>query len=145
MTTIERQWQSWRTSGVVGQLVRFGVAGGISSVIYSVVYLGCADWLFPRRWAWAATAAVPPAFLIAAGCGFVLHSKWSFKGHGTRDPGGRQQLRFLIVQAGGMALNMIYAWGLSTQFGLPNWVPLVPAILVTPFVTFFFQRQWVFA
>jgi putative flippase GtrA len=145
VTTLVRQFESLRTSGVLGQLIRFGIVGGISAVIYSIVFLGVADYLLPRDWAWSGTLAVPPAFLVAAGCGWVMHSNWSFKGHGTRDPSGRQHARFLIVQAGGMVLNMIFAWVLTARLGEPNWVALIPAVAVTPLVTFVFQRQWVFA
>lgn len=145
MTALTRRIEFLWTSGVIGQLVRFGIAGGISSVIYALVDLAFAYLILPRGWAWAATLAVPPAFVVAAGCGFFLHSKWSFKGHGSRDPSGRQHARFLVVQAGGMILNMTYAWVLTNRFDAPNWVPLIPAVMLTPLITFFFQRQWVFA
>lgn len=121
--------------------MRFGVAGVISSVIYSAVYLPLSMLVLPTRYAWM---AVPPAFLVAVTCGFFLHSGWSFRGHGSRDPGERRHLKFLLVQSMGMALNAAYAWVLSGLLHQPAWVPLIPAILVTPFVTFAINRQWVF-
>lgn len=127
---------------MLGQLVRFAIAGGISSVIYSAVYLPLALYALPTRLAWA---AVPPAFVVAVTCGFFMHSAWSFRGHGTRDDSGRQHLKFLAVQSAGMALNAAYAWLLSGVLHQPAWVPLIPAILLTPFVTFAINRQWVFA
>ncbi|MGN6376556.1 MAG: GtrA family protein [Sphingomonas sp.] len=145
MTVLVRRIEYLWTSGLIGQLVRFGIVGGISAVIYSLVFLGVADYALPRDWSWAGTVAVPPAFLIAAAAGWVMHSNWSFKGHGSRDPSGRQHARFLIVQAGGMVLNMAFAWLLTQRLGEPNWVALIPAVALTPFVTFIFQRQWVFA
>lgn len=130
-----------RSSGLLGQLIRFGIAGVISTLIYSAVYLPLADHVLPKGWA---VAAVPPAFLAAAICGFFLHSAWSFKGHGSRDSSGRQHLKFLLVQSFGMLLNAIFTWGITVPLHGANWVALVPAIFVTPLVTFWINRQWVF-
>lgn len=127
---------------MLGQLIRFGIVGGISTVIYAIVYLPLADHVLPRGWA---TAAVPPAFLAAAAVGFVLHSGWSFKGHGTRDNSGRQHAKFLLVQGFGMLLNMAFTWILADRLHQPNWVPLIPVVTITPLATFALNRQWVFA
>jgi putative flippase GtrA len=137
-----RQIEAWRTSGVIGQLIRFGIAGGISTVIYSAVYLPLADFVLTKTWA---VAAVPPAFLVAAACGFFLHSAWSFRGHGSRDPSGRQHVKFLLVQGFGLLLNMAFTWLLTAAFHQPTWAPLIPVVLVTPIATFALNRQWVFA
>lgn len=126
---------------MLGQLIRFGIVGAISTVIYAAVYLPLADLVLPRGWA---VVAVPPAFLIAAACGFVLHSGWSFKGHGTRDPSGRQHVKFLLVQGFGMLLNMTFTWVLTGPLDQPTWVPLIPVVVVTPLATFALNRQWVF-
>jgi putative flippase GtrA len=141
MTVLVRRIEAWRTSGMLGQLIRFGIVGAISTVIYTAVYLPLADLVLPRG---GAVAAVPPAFLIAAACGFVLHSGWSFKGHGTRDPSGRQHVKFLLVQGFGMLLNMTFTWVLTGPLDQPTWVPLIPVVVVTPLATFALNRQWVF-
>jgi putative flippase GtrA len=125
----------------MGQLLRFGVVGGLCAVIYSAVYLPVATYALPRR---LAVLAVPPAFAVAVTAGFFLHSGWSFRGHGTRGGGAAQPMKFVGVQAAGMVLNLAYAWVLSGMMGYPAWVPLVPAVLVTPLVTFAINRIWVF-
>lgn len=130
-----------RDSGMLGQLIRFGIAGVISTVIYSAVYLPLATWVLPREWA---VLAVPPAFLVAVTAGFFLHSAWSFKGHGTRENSGRQHLKFLVVQGFGLVLNALFTWVLTGLLHQPAWVPLVPVVLVTPIATFALNRQWVF-
>ncbi len=71
------------------------IAGGLSTVVYSAVYLPLTAWVLPHD---KAVLAVPPAFLVAVIVGFFLHSAWSFRGHGTRDSSGRQHLKFLVVQ-----------------------------------------------
>ncbi|MFD0945137.1 GtrA family protein [Sphingomonas canadensis] len=133
--------QAMRASGMLDQLVRFGIAGGISTVIYSAVYLPLAYYVFQGP---QAVWAVPPAFLVAVACGFPLHSKWSFKGHGTRDNSGRQHLKFVVVQAFGMLLTATFTWILTKWLHMPEWVPLIPAIFVTPLATFGLNRMWVF-
>lgn len=127
---------------LIGQLMRFAVAGGITSLIYSAVYLPLTFTLFRGP---AAVFAVPIAFAVAVTAGFFLHSRWSFKDHGTREPGGRQQAKFVVVQASGLALNAAITWLFTARFGLPAWVPLVPAILLAAMMTFVLNRYWVFA
>ncbi|MEI9927268.1 MAG: GtrA family protein [Sphingomonas sp.] len=126
---------------MLGQLIRFGIVGAISTLIYSAVYLPLADYVLPPGWA---VAAVPPAFLVAAACGFFMHSAWSFKGHGSRDPSGRQHVKFLLVQGFGMLLTSVFTWVLTVPLHGANWWPLIPAVLVTPLVTFSLNRRWVF-
>lgn len=126
---------------VVGQMIRFGITGGISTVIYALIYLPLADHVLPRGWA---VLAVPPAFLAAAAYGFWMHSSWSFKDHGTRDSSGRQHLKFLLVQSFGMLLNALFTWLLTSVMHTPNWVPLIPVVTITPLATFTLNRQWVF-
>jgi len=130
-----------RASGLLGQLVRFGVVGGLCALVYSAVYLPIATYVLPRR---MAVLAVPPAFAVAVTLGYFLHSGWSFRGHGRRGEGAGQKAKFVGVQAAGMVLNLLYAWVLSGMLGQPPWVPLLPAVLVTPLVTFAINRAWVF-
>ncbi|WP_081974442.1 MULTISPECIES: GtrA family protein [Sphingomonas] len=131
-----------RDSGMLGQMIRFGIAGGISTLIYSAVYLPLTAWVFPRE---HAVYAVPFAFAVAVTAGFFLHSRWSFKGHGTRRRGGWQQAQFVGVQATGMALNAIVTWIGTAHFGLPAWAPLLPAVALATIVTFILNRWLVFA
>jgi putative flippase GtrA len=136
---IGRVREMW-AGGMLGQLVRFGIAGGISTVIYSAVYLPLATWVLPRR---LAVLAVPPAFAVAVTAGFFLHSAWSFKGHGVRGEG--QRFKFVAVQAFGLLLNALFTWVLTGPMGQPAWLPLLPIVTITPVATFLLNRQWVFA
>ncbi|OYY71672.1 MAG: polysaccharide synthesis protein GtrA [Sphingomonas sp. 28-63-12] len=126
---------------MVDQLVRFAIAGGLSTVIYSAVYLPLTAYIFRAA---QAVYAVPFAFAVAVTAGYFLHSRWSFKGHGTRQPGGRQQTKFVIVQGIGLALNAGFTWGVTALLGLPAWVALIPVVTITPIATFALNRQWVF-
>ncbi len=125
---------------MLGQLARFGIAGLLSASVYGGVYLALAHMLPPVH----AVLAVPPAFGIAVICSFFLHSGWSFRGHGSRDASGRQHAKFLGVQIAQLGANLMLTWLLTGWLHAPGWVPLIPAILIVPFVTFFVQRRWVF-
>jgi len=89
-------------------------------------------------------AAVVVAFLVSVSIGFVLHSRWSFRGHGRRED-HRLKVKFLLVQASGFVLNEIFTWVLTGPLVHgPTWWPLIPAIFVTPLATFVLNRQLVF-
>ncbi len=141
MTAIIRQLESLRASGMLGQLIRFGIAGVISTAIYSAVYLPLSAHVFAPD---DAVYAVPFAFAVAVTAGFFLHSAWSFKGHGTRDTSGRQHFKFIAVQGFGLLLNSLFTLVLTGYLHQPNWAPLIPVVLVTPIATFALNRQWVF-
>ena len=126
----------------MGQLVRFGIAGGVSTLIYSAVYLPLTIWVFRRA---DAVYAVPFAFAVAVTAGFFLHSRWSFKGHGTRQQGGAQQIKFVMVQASGMGLNAAITWVGTALLGYPAWAPLLPAVAIATIFTFILNRWLVFA
>ena len=125
-------------SVLLGQLFRFGLVGGLLTLLYAVIYWPLATYVVPP------VLAVVIAFAIAVTVGYLLHSRWSFKGHG-RPETGRTQAKFLTVQTIGMLLNAAFTWILTGPlFHGPTWWPLVPAVLITPFATFALQRYWVF-
>jgi putative flippase GtrA len=125
-------------SETLGQLVRFAVVGFSLAALYSAIYWYLATYVMPP------VAAVLIAFLVAVSIGFVLHSRWSFRGHGARED-RRMKIKFLLVQASGLVLNEAFTWVLTGPlFHGPTWWPLIPAIFVTPLATFLLNRQLVF-
>ena len=121
----------------LGQLVRFGIVGLSLAALYSAIYWYLATYVMPP------VLAVAIAFAVAVSIGFVLHSRWSFRGHGKSED-RRMKIKFFIVQGSGFVLNEIFTWVLTGPMHGPTWWPLVPAILVTPLATYLFNRQWVF-
>jgi putative flippase GtrA len=130
--------EHWRTSGVLGQLIRFGLTGGAVTVFYAAVYWPLATYVINPN------LAVLVAFVLATIVGRFAHGAVSFRGHGTRDR--RTAWRFFVVQMFGFLLNQGFTWALVTGPFLhgPTWWPLVPAVFVVPLVTFGLQRNWVF-
>jgi len=121
----------------IGQLVRFAIVGFSLAAVYSAIYWYLATYVM------APVLAVVVAFLVAVSIGFVLHSRWSFRGHGKNED-RRMKIKFLLVQGSGFLLNELFTWVLTGPMHGPTWWPLVPAILVTPLATYLLNRQWVF-
>ena len=124
-------------SETFGQLVRFAIVGFSLAVVYSAIYWYLATYVMTP------VAAVVIAFLMSVSIGFVLHSRWSFRGHGQREDHALK-VKFLLVQLSGFVLNEIFTWVLTGPLHSPTWWPLVPAIFVTPLATFALNRHLVF-
>ena len=138
---MERILRFW-DDGVIGQLARFGIAGGICTFVYSTIYLEVATNILPRN---LSVLAVLPAFTASASLGFYLHGRWSFRSYGNRDWAAERLTKFLMVQGAGLCLNCPFTWTLAGLLQTPLWYPLVPSVLLTPVVTFVIQRNWVFS
>ncbi len=121
------------------QIVRYAISGGLLTLFYSAVY-----------WVCAVPFAIDPllantlAFLATVALGFVVHSRWSFAGHGRRDRPVRAWTIFLAVNIAGFALNSFWVWLIAVRMGAsPSW-PLVPIVFVTPWLSFYLNRRWTF-
>lgn len=124
-------------SETLGQLLRFAIVGFSLAAVYSAIYWYLATYVM------APVLAVVIAFLVSVSIGFVLHSRWSFRGHGRREDNALK-VKFLLVQVSGFVLNEIFTYVLTGPLREPTWWPLVPAIFVTPLATFVLNRQLVF-
>ena len=131
--------QEGSLSTLLGQLLRFGMVGGF------VTALGVAAYWIP-----ATFMGVPPllanllGYAVAVAFGYVLHSKVSFRGHGSRDNPGQRTFRFVIVSLVSLGLNSLFVGVLTGPLDGPTWWPVIPMLFVTPLVTFSLNRQWVF-
>jgi putative flippase GtrA len=125
---------------LAAQLLRFLVSGGVVTALGVGVYA-----LVALVLQWHPQLGNLLAYVTAAATGYVLHSRWSFKGHGRRDNLVRTGSRFVVVSLLSLALNSFWVWVLTEPLALsPAW-PILPMLFVTPLVTFTLNRQWVFA
>ncbi|WP_233503381.1 GtrA family protein [Sphingomonas psychrotolerans] len=126
-------------SGVFGQLIRFGIAGGITTGLYTLVYSPLAAFKITSE-----QVANICGYLVAMLSGYLLHSKWSFRGHGAEAT--KTSWRFFLVSLVSYGLNTAFVWLLTDDAMLagPWWWPLIPILFVTPLVTFALNRIWVF-
>jgi putative flippase GtrA len=125
---------------LIGQLVRFALTGGLLTVLVAGGY-----WMLATLFGVEPMLSLTLNFLLFTGVGYVLHSRWSFRDHGTR--GGNaaaRTLRFFTVNCIGFATNQFFVWLLVKHLGGPTWWPVIPIIFVTPLLTFALNRKWVF-
>jgi putative flippase GtrA len=124
---------------IVGQLVRYGLTGGLASIVNILVYWVLAAGGMDPNLAWTI------GYLAAVAVGYVIHSRWSFRGHGRRDNLARTGGRFFVVSLVSFALNQLWVWLLVRHFALPLWSPYPLVLGVTPLIIFSLNRRWVFA
>jgi putative flippase GtrA len=126
---------------MLAQIVRFGLVGGFVTGLYALVYSPLAKFQITSP-----QIANFCGYLTAMVTGYVLHSRWSFRGHGRRDNVARTTGRFFTVSRVSYGLNAAFVFILtdSKALGGPWWWPLIPILFVTPAVTFVLNRQWVF-
>lgn len=125
--------------GVSGQIVRYGITGVIVTSFQALVY-----WVLASRLGVHPQVANVAGYLVAVASGFVLHSRFSFQGHGGRDQPVARAGRFVAVSLVSLGLNALWVWLCVTLAHLPLWTPIVPMALVTPALVFLLNRQWVF-
>jgi putative flippase GtrA len=124
---------------VLGQLIRYGITGVLGSLVNIVVY-----WVLRDRARLDPNVAWTAGFLGAAAVGYVIHSRWSFKGHGRRDNVIRTGGRFFLVSLVSFGLNSFWVWLFVSHLGLPTWAPIPLVLGFTPLVIFGLNRHWVF-
>ncbi len=119
------------------QIVRYGVNGTIVTGLYSAVLvtLDSATKL-PLQ------VCNLAGYLAALTLGYFLHSRVTFRNHGTRDRSS--QIRFILASLPSFALNVFWAWLLTVALRLPHWTIYLPIWLVTPGMIFVLNRWWVF-
>lgn len=125
---------------MLGQLVRYAITGGVVTALGIAVYLAAAT-MFDV----APLLANVLAYAVCVAVGYVIHSRWSFRGHGRRDNVARTTSRFFLVSLVSFLLNSLFVWVLTGPMDGPDWWPTVPMLFVTPLVTFALNRRWVFS
>ena len=123
---------------VAMQLARFLVSGAAVTILGVAIYAFVALVLH-----WHPQLGNFLAYVVAAGTGYVMHSRWSFRDHGADRTHGTK-VRFAVVSVISYALNSFWVWLLYTQLDMHRAVPILPMVFVTPAVTFILNRQWVF-
>lgn len=124
---------------LLGQVFRFGLTGGLLTVLVAAAYWAVADLLHVEP-----MLSLTLVFLFFTGIGYILHSRFSFRDHGSRDQEHVRTVRFFITNSLGFASNQFFVWLLVKYLGGPTWWPVIPIIFVTPVLTFTLNRRWVF-
>lgn len=135
---VQRAW-AWRRDPLFGQLVRYAITGGFVTVLGAGLY-GLLVETTPIH----EQLAVIAAYLVCVAIGYVLHSRWSFRGHGSRDRPAETTARFFVVSLVSYGLNASFTWAMVRGLELPRWSPVIPILFATPLATFALNRSWVF-
>jgi len=119
------------------QVVRYGVNGSIVTGLYSLVLVALDSGTgLPLQLCNVA------GYIAALTLGYFLHSRVTFRNHGTRDRAS--QIRFVLASLPSLALNAFWAWLLTDALKLPHWTLYLPIWFVTPGLIFVLNRWWVF-
>jgi len=137
---VSKAFEVLNSGGTLAQLLRYAITGGGVTLLGAALYLAlvAATPLHPQ-------AAMFAAYVVCVAIGYVIHSRWSFRGHGTRDNPGRTTVRFLIASGISYGLNAFWTWLCIDALGLAEWTPVLPLLFVTPLAMFAINRNWVFS
>ena len=132
---------AWRRfdRGVVGQLARYALSGGLVAVLGVGTYSG-----------WAILLDGSPmganllAYLVTVTAGFFLHGAVSFGGVAHGPATWAKAGRFVVTSWLSLALNAGFVWLTTDALGWPKWSPLPFMVLVTPLVAFAVLRAFVY-
>lgn len=130
----ERRWP------LLAQVLRYGLAGGFVTALQAATY-----WLLARHANVHPQLANLAGYGVAVASGFVLHGRWSFRGHGGRDRPLHRAARFFAVSLASLALNAGWVWLTTDLLGWPLWAPIPFMAVATPALVFVLNRRWVFA
>lgn len=137
-------WRSW-----FGQLVRFGMVGGLNTTIDLLVLNGLL-WLFPTTNSLLIVLINSVAYAVGATNSFFLNKYWTFEQrHATR---WKEVKHFILVTLLGITCNDILLWCANTIFHpliahSSLWVNAskIVAIAGTTLISYTGMRLWVFA
>ena len=122
------------------QMVRFGATGMLLTLLVAGGY-----WIASDVFGVEPMLSMTLNYLVFTCLGYILHSRFSFRGHGARDNPAARTVRFFVVNTTGFLANQFFIWLLVKQMEGPVWWSVIPIVLVTPLLTFSLNRRWVFA
>lgn len=109
------------------------------------VLVAAGYWVLATFWGVHPMVSLTIVFVIATSIGYVLHSRWSFKGHTAKGGTAARTTRFFTANTIGYLSNQFFVWFLVVYLGGPTWWPVIPILFFTPVLSFILNRHWVFA
>jgi putative flippase GtrA len=124
------------TTAVARQWLRFATVGVTNTVLSLALYAA----LLGLGTFYLVASAV--AFAIATLNSYALNRRWTFRSTGRRSP---EVVRFYLVSAGGLALNLALLSLFVEDVSLPSLLAQLAVIPLVSVVTFAWNRRWTFA
>lgn len=118
------------------QVFKFGVVGGVSTLVSSGMFLMLAD-----SFKIAPLLANFLAFLFAFSISYLGHSRWTFE---NQQHSNEKLIKFLMVSLLGLTINSVLVWLLIHILKQPTYVATFPMIFFTPLVIFCINKFWTF-
>jgi putative flippase GtrA len=123
----------------VTQILRYGIAG----VGVTLFQIGAYNLLLGAGHL-APLIALIVSTALAMALGYIIHSRFSFGGHGSRDNIARTGGRFVAANLMGLSINSLWVWLFTA---IMHWSPhlaSLPMVFLTPVALFWLNRRWVF-
>jgi len=117
--------------------LRFVISGGLAALVAIGTY-----------YAAAVVCGISPylanliAFALQFGVSYWLHRAFSFN---VKAEVFGSMSRYALLSVLAFAINTGWVWLLTHALALTAWTPILPMVAVTPCITFFVARYWVFA
>ncbi len=136
--TDHRKWQPGRKSlsPDVWRFVRFGLVGGVSTLIYGI----CA-WCFTVLLGMPAVVGSILAYLLGAVFSYTAHRRVTFR---SDRPVAEEAPRFAGISFAGWIVAIISPLVLTNAWGLPPIVAIVFASVAVPVLSFIGLERFVF-
>ena len=118
------------------QLIRFGVVGGVATIVYFVA---------TRSLQYYAGLSTPTAasisFALVVALNYVLHYAWTFR---SSEPHLRTLPRFLGTSFGGLAINYVAVLGATSWLQMSQSEGLLLGVGLVVMWNYLLARFWVF-
>ncbi len=113
---------------------RFAIIGVFNTLLHNATVIALVE-----HWAWSATVANVPAYLVATVFSFWINSRWTF----GADVDWRRFPRFVVVGGFGLAVTLLIA-GAAEWKGLHYLWGQTVIVMILPVLVFVVHRRWTF-
>lgn len=118
-----------------GQVLRFGMVGGLSTFVHVAVAYGVI-----QQWGWLPYLANGLAFCVATLFSYSANAVWTFSSRISP----QTMRRFASVSACGLMLSMGVSHA-AAACGLPDWGGIALVVLLVPPATYVLHARWTFS
>jgi len=121
----------------IGKFIKFGITGALNTAIDLAVYALCLE-----VFKWDIKIAEPAGQCVAIVNSYIINKNWTFQRHPDRLID--EMLKFLLVNGGSVALNVLGVYILHDILGVGEYYCKIPVALVTIAINYFGNKLFVF-
>lgn len=124
------------THTLVRELTRFGLAGGLSNVVYVVLLI------LMRRWDWPWWLATGIAYAVSTYVSYVAQRRYTFQ---SDRPHGEAALRYIVLMGSCLALNSALMEIIMQRGRLHPVTAQALSFALVMSLSYWGQKRWIFA